>query len=597
MSGKAWRLPSSMINRLRAIPIQRALPRGYTLQLFLFTLLPITLLAMIVAIGSQNLHHDAMSALVGDRNLRAIRAAADSLAQEMEERQMILSMAAREWNHSHDLHALSPQPQKMSTLFDGGLAVLDANAERVDSSGMTPETLVSVQYSFSSVREPTQLLIRAAGKPQDTILMISAPADSGLTLVGVVRLSPLIENVTGSFMQSTRSVLLVVGPGAPEGGLVILYESAQPVGTALEHLYHHAGVSEVMQGQSGILYDHTHQNGQGEQVIVYTPVERLGWGMVVEEPWEEIASPVLRSTQSAPLVMAPILLLSVLALWYGAQSIVQPLNRLEKQSTELARGDFEAVRPPVGGIREIQNLQAALIDMAEKLYDARQSLRSYIGAMTAGIENERRSLARELHDDTIQSLIALNQRIQLAGMRAPEASKSSFTELQDLVQTTLLNLRRIIRGLRPIYLEDLGLVTALQMLVQETEQSARLPIQFQVSGQERRLPPDQEMSLYRMTQESLNNVVHHAQAPFAEVRLAFLEDGLLLAIQDQGKGFRVPDSPSEFSHHGHFGLLGLQERAELIGAHLEIHAAPGQGTRVQITLPAATKSIGTAEKE
>jgi signal transduction histidine kinase len=154
-----------------------------------------------------------------------------------------------------------------------------------------------------------------------------------------------------------------------------------------------------------------------------------------------------------------------------------------------------------------------------------------------------------------------------------------------MVQQIMLNLRRLIRGLRPIYLEDLGLVTALQMLVQETEQNAGLAIHFGVIGTQRRLPADQEMSLYRMVQESLANIVRHAQAARAEVILTFTGEVFHLSITDHGKGFRVPEQPSELSHHGHFGLLGMQERAELIGAELKIQSTPGQGTQVRIILP------------
>ena len=145
-----------------------------------------------------------------------------------------------------------------------------------------------------------------------------------------------------------------------------------------------------------------------------------GWGLIIEEGWEDISNPYLVNTQSAPLILVPVFLLALLAIWWGARRIVTPLQKLEKQATNLAAGDFEAIKPPVGGIEGIRNLQAELIDMAEKLKTAQQTLHNYIGAITAGVESERKSLARELHDDTIQALIALNQRIQLALLNAPK---------------------------------------------------------------------------------------------------------------------------------------------------------------------------------
>jgi signal transduction histidine kinase len=228
--------------------------------------------------------------------------------------------------------------------------------------------------------------------------------------------------------------------------------------------------------------------------------------------------------------------------------------------------------------------------MAQQLEAAQQSLRSYIGAITAGIENERRSLARELHDDTIQNLIALNQRIQMAAMGSVEEQEAAVEELGPMVQDAISKLRRTVRGLRPIYLEDLGLVTALEMLARETEQVSGQTVQFEMRGSERRLEGETEMMIYRMVQESLNNVVRHANAAQVWLELDFKPGGLQVKVRDDGRGFRVPANRSEFPSSGHFGLLGMHERAELINAHLEISSSPGSGT--VITIEIADKNAG-----
>lgn len=348
-----------------------------------------------------------------------------------------------------------------------------------------------------------------------------------------------------------------------------------------EQLNTHPGIQESLRGESGINY---YQGSGGEHVVAFSPIQSLGWGLVIEEAWEDIASPYLVSTQAAPLAVVPVFLLALVALWFGARRIVQPLRTLEKQASELAEGDFEAIHKPVGGIEEIRNLQAELIDMAEKLDTAQQSLHSYIGSITAGVENERRSLARELHDDTIQTLIALNQRIQLVSMKQQQTQKEELVELQALVNQAMQNLRRMIRGLRPIYIEELGLAASLEMLTRETSQFANLPISFASAGPERRLDLQKEMAIYRMVQESLNNVIRHSEAKQAWVELRFTPDDLSISIQDNGKGFSVPETASEFAKEGHFGLVGLRERAELIGATLKIVSSRSQGTKVAIQL-------------
>jgi len=299
-----------------------------------------------------------------------------------------------------------------------------------------------------------------------------------------------------------------------------------------------------------------------------------------------VSSPTLRTSQMIPLILVPALLLAMLALWFGARQIVRPLQKLESKAAKLAWGNFQEIEKPVGGIAEIRDLQNELAHMAGQLQAAQKSLHSYIGAITQGQEAERLRLARELHDDTIQSLIALKQRVQLARMPHKKGSPiPELEELEGLIEQTIDDLRRTTRALRPIYLEDLGLVAALEMLVRETGQSSGLPIDFNASGTEHRLPADVELALYRMVQEALNNAVHHAQARDISLRIEFTPQSVKLEIADDGKGFEVPKTPAEFTPQGHFGLLGLYERAELIGAQLEINSSPGQGTHLSINLP------------
>jgi signal transduction histidine kinase len=112
-----------------------------------------------------------------------------------------------------------------------------------------------------------------------------------------------------------------------------------------------------------------------------------------------------------------------------------------------------------------------------------------------------------------------------------------------------------------------------------------IPVDFRVSGRERRLPPEIELALYRIGQEGLSNVARHAHASCAQIQLDFGADTTTLSIRDNGRGFTLPESPAEMTGSGHFGLLGIQERAELMGARLLIESAPGEGTRLTIALP------------
>ncbi len=185
-----------------------------------------------------------------------------------------------------------------------------------------------------------------------------------------------------------------------------------------------------------------------------------------------VTSPSLQVTQLAPLVLVPAFILALLALWFMATRIVRPLQELETKAAALAWGDFEAIKEPVGGISEVQHLQTELTEMSRKVQAAQEGLHDYIGAITSAQEEERSRLARELHDDTIQAVIALKQRVQLAQrLIQDQNARQSLKDLEALAEETVGNLRRLTRALRPIYLEDLGLVTALEMLAREMGQN------------------------------------------------------------------------------------------------------------------------------
>jgi signal transduction histidine kinase len=306
---------------------------------------------------------------------------------------------------------------------------------------------------------------------------------------------------------------------------------------------------------------------------------------LTEDAWKIATDPILELTLVAPLVLIPPLLFAIAALWFVARQIILPLQKLESQAVDLAWGKYETIMEPVGGIPEVQHLQMELVDMSQKLKTAQDGLHDYIGAITSAQEDERNRLARELHDDTIQAVIALKQRVHIV-KKSTKAQKEhdALSELETLASETIENLRRLTRALRPIYLEDLGLVTALEMLARETSENHSLVVDFRRTGDERRLPHEVELSLYRIMQEALNNAAKHSHATKAWLNISFKSSEIQMEVSDNGGGFTVPISPTEFAPNGHFGLLGMHERADLIGAKLEIESALGEGTKLMVLL-------------
>ena len=561
--------------------------RGFTVQLFAFTVLPLTLLLLLIAFTSVFRHQQDMRSLVGERDERAVRSAAAALAAELQHRESNISNLVALAEMSNESARIATTDDLASD-FDGGLAYLTTDGRVLVStrnSGLwgtalknktslsspsNPSTSLTtdLQPVFSeSILDPRSkqlfVIVSAYSAPRNIIV---AGAFSPETLASQVLSAsyPASELATIYLLDSSRRLLFVSGS-----------DSAKTLSTD------HPGVTEALHGESGTSYVKV---GDSEHVVAYSPVSPTGWVLITEESWQAVVSPSLEMTQMAPLVLVPAFILALIALWFGAKQIVQPLQRLESKAAALAWGDFNAIAESVGGISEVRHLQMELAEMARKVQAAQEGLHDYIGAITAAQEEERLRLARELHDETIQAVIALKQRVQLANKSVKtESGHQALKELENLAEETVENLRRLTRALRPIYLEDLGLVTALGMLAREMSQTDHLQVDFRILGNEQRLSREVELALYRIAQEALNNVIHHAKADHASLQIAFGQE-IKLEVTDNGTGFSVPKSPTEFAPKGHFGLLGMRERADLIGGRLEVQSEEGKGTRLSVRL-------------
>jgi signal transduction histidine kinase len=545
--------------------------RGVTLQLFLFVFAPLTALTLAVALGSVALHEQAMRQMVGERDERAARAAAASMTAQLNRRLAAVQTLA--------LYAAAVPPETavadyafLLTDFERGLALFNADGEPLAILGAADWQ--SWPLADLPPAATAQLLPAFAAADGEKVTLAVATNEHGATAVGAF-------SATGLARQALAGIS---GGGHPLAAFVVDQQRQTIFLTGHHHpasddLLTHPGVAPALRGESGATY--LTLNGQ-EHVVVFSPVPPAGWGLIIEEPWQMVAGPTLRATQLAPLILAPVVLIALLLVWFGARQIVRPLQTLADRATELGRGDFTAIEEPAGGIAEIGRLQAELIEMARKVSAAQDSLRRYAGAIAAGQEEERRRLARELHDDTIQTLIALNQRAQLA-QRAlvGHPAHEKLAELETMVAQAIGDARRFARALRPIYLEDLGLTPALEMLTRDTAaNSSGANMAWELAGEPRRLPPETELTLYRMAQEALNNALRHAEAGQITIQLRFEPEKIALEVADDGRGFVPPNSLADMAPQGHFGLLGLNERAQLIGADLRLRSAPGQGTTV-----------------
>ena len=201
-------------------------------------------------------------------------------------------------------------------------------------------------------------------------------------------------------------------------------------------------------------------------------------------------------------------------------------------------------------------------------------------------EEERRRLARDIHDGPAQMLANIMLRAEICEkLLANDLAqvRLELRSLKEVVRGSLRDIRKVIFDLRPMALDDLGLVPALRRYVNDLKEQRGLAIDFSVQGLERRLSSPIEVGGFRIVQEGLNNVQKHAEASKATVRLEFAKDSLLITVTDNGRGFVVQEALEGGGEH--FGLLSMRERVELLEGTWQIVSAPGRGTSITVRLP------------
>ena len=201
-------------------------------------------------------------------------------------------------------------------------------------------------------------------------------------------------------------------------------------------------------------------------------------------------------------------------------------------------------------------------------------------------EEERKRIARELHDQTGQSLTSLMVGLKLLEARCPPESQQSIADLKQLAATILAGVHNLSLDLRPSSIDDLGLIAALRQYTREYTTKFGIDTDFQAVGlEDKRLPPTTEIALYRIVQEALTNIVKHAAATKVIVLLKVRDTSIVVIIEDNGKGFDVKEKFTSGKSEHKLGLYGMKERASVLGGMLTIESTPGMGTTIFVEVP------------
>jgi signal transduction histidine kinase len=238
-------------------------------------------------------------------------------------------------------------------------------------------------------------------------------------------------------------------------------------------------------------------------------------------------------------------------------------------------------------IQSYANLGAVAIQNAwlfDEVQQSNRQLHALSQRLMKAQEEERLHLSRELHDESGQLLAGLTVQVGLLDRDAdhPEMIHERVAELKNTANAIQANLHRLAVNLRPASLDHLGLVTALEQLVREFSRQYCINVEFETVGmQQERLPIEIETALFRIVQESLTNVVLHAQATQVDVLLSMTNKGLSAVIEDNGIGFSHVSSLSDEQ----LGLFGMRERVKMLGGTFTIESSPGKGTMVKAEVP------------
>jgi signal transduction histidine kinase len=200
-------------------------------------------------------------------------------------------------------------------------------------------------------------------------------------------------------------------------------------------------------------------------------------------------------------------------------------------------------------------------------------------------EDENKQLARELHDQIIQSLVVLNYQLATLRDGPPTNQSEQVLQLQQQVHRLISDVRNICANLRPSVLDSLGLSAAIRSHIRGLQPTTASAISFQAEGSDARLPERIELCLYRVAQEALANALKHAQARQIQLTLTSCSDAATLVVQDDGCGFTMVSDLNLLLVNRHFGLVGMRERLELLDGSLSICAAPGSGTWLRASVP------------
>ena len=562
---------------------------------------------------------DATS-LVFDERLSTARTVAIIIENDLDLVASTVSRTAAPWSQEQE-----PWSDAAATLLDqltiadsaffevGGVALVDEQARTVASAGIpfdVPEDLLQVR--------PGAHVTASAGARQSAagvFGVVVVPIESGTQVARVLALLTAGNSNEPFYPSAFRGTPR--RPGDPDPGPQDAFnlEIMDPTGLVVlgigedshpgEVSDHFPPIEDVDKTGPGVVLRHrVAQEGTGgtDHVMGAVPLANSEFTLVLEQP-VDVALALPLQVRRRLFTWSGIGFAVALALaWITTKAVVRPTEQLTVAAKRMAAGDLESpisvsAQDEVAVLVEsLESMRSQTRDAYQAVEDANRALESRVRERTVELgtlleklisaqEEERHRVARELHDDAIQTLGALAIELDRArDVKAPEAALDHLLRARDLVRGLLVDMRRLILDLRPMVLDDMGLIPAIRWYAESRLDPARIAWSLDVDEPNQRLPAHIETALFRIVQEAINNVLKHSEAALVRIGVSF-GDAVRIVVEDTGKGFDPATRPRPDPSGRHVGLAGVRERVAVLGGRVEIRSAVDAGTVVEVVVP------------
>jgi len=321
--------------------------------------------------------------------------------------------------------------------------------------------------------------------------------------------------------------------------------------------------------------------------------------IAIEESSDYINRNVREMQNTFSIIFAILLIIVVGLALLLARIITSPIKKLKSGAEAIGTGNLDYqikvnTKDELGDLANSFNKMSfalkTYMDKLEKAAEAniarekrdKDNLRLYVQKASAAQEAERKRIARELHDETIQELVAVSRHLDdlAAGI-----SKLTAQEIRVEVQKILEGVRKYSQELRPSILDDLGFISALKWLVVGLIRNYGIDVKTEITGENSKLPEEMELMLFRITQEAFTNIRKHSQATEVSATLDIQKHYVQITIIDNGKGFKMPNTVGDLTKSGKLGLVGIYERAQMLRGTLQIESELGRGTKLMVKVP------------